>query len=195
MAIRIVVLDAHTLNPGDLSFSALEQLGDCVVHERTAPDDLVARAGDATVVLTNKTKLGARELALLPALRYVGVLATGYDVVDVRAAHARGIVVSNVPAYGTASVAQLTFALLLELCDHVALHAQAASDGRWSASRDFSYRERPLIELADKTLGVVGLGRIGSAVAAIGAAFGMHALAVTSRPAPDGIERVPLADL
>ena len=208
MTVRIVVLDAHTLNPGDLSWSALEQLGRCSVHARTAPEELAARAGDAELVLTNKTRLGADELSLLPALRYVGVLATGYDVVDVRAAHARGIVVSNVPAYSTNSVAQLTFALLLELCNHVGLHGQAARDGRWTASRDFSHREQPLIELAGKTLGVVGLGRIGSAVAAIGAAFGMHVVATTgtapalrggaslsSQPAPSGIERVSRDEL
>jgi glycerate dehydrogenase len=178
------------------------------VHPRTAPEELAARAGDAEVVLTNKTRLGADELSLLPALRYVGVLATGHDVVDVRAAHGRGIVVSNVPAYSTDSVAQLTFALLLELCNHVGLHAQAAREGRWTASGDFSHREQPLLELAGKTLGIVGLGRIGSAVGAIGAAFGMRVIAasgtapalcggasLSSRPAPSGIERVSRDEL
>jgi glycerate dehydrogenase len=194
---RIVVLDAHTLNPGDLSWSELEALGRCTVHARTAPEEVIERASDAHIVLTNKTRLGASELAGLACLRYVGVLATGHDVVDVRVAAARGVVVSNVPAYGTESVAQATFALLLELCNHVGLHAQAAREGRWSASGEFSHRERPLLELAGRTLGIVGLGRIGSAVAAIGAAFGMDVIAVSSRRAPPGsrVRVVPLDQL
>lgn len=186
VTVRIVVLDAHTLNPGDLSWSALEALGACTVHERSAPEQVIERAQGAGVVLTNKTRLGARELSALTDLRYVGVLATGHDVVDGRAAAARGVVVSNVPAYGTDSVAQMTFALLLELCNHVGLHAAAARAGRWSQSGEFSYRERPLLELAGRTLGIVGLGRIGRAVAAIGDAFGMEVIAFSSRPAPDG---------
>jgi glycerate dehydrogenase len=183
---RIVVLDAQSLNPGDLSWSELEALGRCTVHARTDPSDVIERARDAEIVLTNKTRLGAAELAGMARLRYAGVLATGHDVVDVRAASARGVVVANVPAYGTDSVAQMTFALLLELCNHVGLHGQAAREGRWSASGEFSHRERPLLELAGRTFGVVGLGRIGSAVAAIAAAFGMDVIAVSSRTPPPG---------
>jgi glycerate dehydrogenase len=186
VSIRIVVLDGHTLNPGDLSWSELEALGTCTVHARSSPSDVIERAGDAEIVLTNKTRIGSGELAGMARLRYVGVLATGHDVVDVSAAVARGVVVTNVPAYGTESVAQLTFALLLELCNHVGLHAEAARAGRWSASGEFSHRERPLLELAGRTLGIVGLGRIGGAVATIGLAFGMDVIAVSSRPAPAG---------
>jgi len=184
---KIVVLDAHTINPGDLSWSALAQLGSCEIHARTAPDQLIERARGAPIVLTNKTKLGRAQLQALPELRYVGVLATGYDVVDVQAAAERSIVVTNVPAYGTASVAQMTFALLLELCHHIALHAGAARAGRWSASGEFSHTERPLLELAGLTLGIVGLGRIGRAVARTGAAFGMDVIAAASRAAPSTV--------
>jgi len=186
VSVRIVVLDAHTLNPGDLSWSELQALGPCTVHARSAPNQVIERSGDAEIVLTNKTRIGAAELSGMARLRYVGVLATGHDVVDVGAATARGVVVTNVPAYGTESVAQLSFALLLELCNHVGLHAQAAREGRWSASGEFSHRERSLLELAGRTLGIVGLGRIGSAVAAIAAAFGMDVIAVSSRSAPVG---------
>ncbi len=184
---KIVVLDAHTLD--DLSWAGLRQFGSCEIHPRTSPDQVVARAAGAAIVLTNKARLGRGEIAALPDLRYIGVLATGHDVVDVRAAAERGVTVTNVPAYGTPSVAQMTFALLLELCHHVGVHAQAARDGRWSASGEFSYRERPLIELAGCTLGIVGLGAIGRAVARIAAAFGMRVIAASSRPAaPAGLE-------
>ncbi|MFI5306209.1 MAG: D-2-hydroxyacid dehydrogenase [Polyangiales bacterium] len=181
---KIVVLDAHTLNPGDLSWAELTALGACEVHGRTEPDDVLARAADAEIVLTNKTRLRREQIAALPKLRYVGVLATGYDVVDIAAAAERGVVVTNVPSYGTASVAQMTFALLLELCNHVGLHAEAASMGRWSRAGEFSHRERPLVELDGLTLSIVGLGRIGRRVAEIGAAFGMHVLGVAGRSLP-----------
>ena len=194
---RIVVLDGHTLDPGDLGWDGLSRLGDLTVHARTDPAEIAARAAGAEVVLTNKTRLGSAQLAALPDLRYVGVLATGYDVVDVAAASKQGVTVTNVPAYGTESVAQATFALLLELANHVGLHAEAARDGRWSQSPDFSYRERPMRELAGSTLGIVGYGRIGQAVARIARAFGMHVLATPSRSAPSGaggsdVEVVPL---
>jgi glycerate dehydrogenase len=197
MPSRIVVLDAHTLNPGDLDLSGLSALGELVVHARTDARDVVARAAGAAVVLTNKTRLSAELLGALPALRYVSVLATGYDVVDVRAAHERGIAVSNVPAYGTESVAQATFALLLELCNHVGAHAEAARAGRWSQSGDFSYREHPLRELAGATLGIVGPGRIGRAVARIGAGFGMRVVVTggRERSQADALEHVELTDL
>lgn len=170
---RIVVLDGHTLNPGDLSWSALEALGDCTIHAHTPPAEIVARAAGAPIVLTNKTPLSAATLAALPEAKYIGVLATGYNVVDVAAARARGIPVANVPLYGTASVAQHVFALLLELTQQVGRHSASVRAGRWSESRDFCYWETPLLELSGLTLGIVGAGRIGNAVARIGEAFGM----------------------
>jgi glycerate dehydrogenase len=180
---RIVVLDGHTLDPGDLGWDALSAMGELVVYPRTTDAEIVARVGDAPIVLTNKMHLGEAHFSLLPALRYVGVLATGYDIIDVAAAAARGVVVTNVPAYGTESVAQATFALLLELCNHVGSHAKAARDGRWSRQPDFSYRERPLRELAGSTFGVVGYGHIGRAVARIARGFAMHVLATPTRGA------------
>ena len=195
----IVVLDAHALNPGDLSWAPLTALGSCQIYPRTPPAKVIERAKHADVVLTNKTRLREPELDVLPNLRYVGVLATGYDVVDARAAAARGIVVANVPAYGTDSVAQMTFALLLELCHRTGAHADAARAGRWLRSGEFAYFEHPLRELAGSTLGIVGLGRIGQAVARIGSAFGMRVLAASSALDPDAshertafVERAPL---
>ncbi|MDH5670510.1 MAG: D-2-hydroxyacid dehydrogenase [Myxococcales bacterium] len=185
---RIVVLDAHTLNPGDLSWQGLAALGDTTIHDRSAPEQVLERAAGASVVLTNKTPLKGELLSALSALRYVGVLATGHDVVDAAAAAEGGIVVCNVPAYSTASVAQHTFALLLELTNHAALHGEAASAGRWTASGEFSLYERPMLELAGLRLGLVGLGRIGQAVARLGQAFGMELLAHSSKlSAPGGL--------
>ena len=192
---NIVVLDGYTLNPGDLSWDSLARLGPCVVHDRTPPEELVTRSSDAEILLTNKTPLGRPEIAQLPRLRYIGVLATGYNVVDVDAAAARGIPVTNVPGYSTRAVAQLTFALLLELCQHVGHHAQTVRDGRWSRSPDFCYWDHPLIELAGLNLGIVGFGKIGQAVARIGQALGMQIL-VHTRSAPAQVpEGVILADL
>lgn len=173
---QIVVLDGHTLNPGDLSWEALHALGDCQVFDRTAPDSVVQRAQQAEIVLTNKTVLSREILAQLPMLRYIGVLATGYNVVDVIAARQRGIPVTNVPTYGTRSVAQMTFALLLELTQHVGHHARTVRDGRWSASQDFCYWDYPLVELAGLTMGLIGLGRIGRATADLARAFGMRVI-------------------
>ncbi len=186
---RIVVLDGYTLNPGDLSWGPLRALGPCSVYDRTPPAAVRERAAEAAVVLTNKTVIAAETIGALPRLRYLGVLATGYNVVDVPAATARGIPVTNVPAYGTPSVVQLTFALLLELTHHVGQHAQSVREGRWSRNPDFCYWETPLIELSELTLGIVGFGRIGQAVAAAGLAFGMKVLVHTrsggSAPARD----------
>jgi glycerate dehydrogenase len=184
---RIVVLDGNTLNPGDLSWDALNALGQCVVHARTAPGDVIERAQDADIVFTNKTVLDGAALRSLPKLRYIGVLATGYNVVDVRAARERNIVVTNVPAYGTHSVAQHVFALLLELAQHVGHHAGTVREGRWSASPDFCYWDYPLIELEGLTMGIVGFGRIGRAVAKLADAFGMKVLAHDVHPP----ERLP----
>jgi glycerate dehydrogenase len=194
---RIVVLDGHTANPGDLDWRELAALGECTVHARTPRELTVARAADAPLVLTNKVVLDAAVLAALPALRYVGVLATGYNVVDLPAADARGIVVTNIPAYSTASVVQLTFGLLLELTLGVGHHARAVHEGRWAASPDFAFYDWPLVELDGLTLGIVGFGRIGQAVARVAQALGMSVQAHvrSPRPAPDGVRFVDLDTL
>jgi len=171
---RIVVLDGYCLNPGDLSWSGLERLGEVTVYDRTPESLLLERARGAEALLTNKTPLGRETLAALPELRYVGVLATGYNVVDAAAARERCIVVTNVPAYGTASVAQLTIALLLELCHQVGVHAAAVRTGEWAASQDWSFWKTPQVELAGKTFGCIGLGRIGGQTARIAEALGMR---------------------
>jgi len=192
---KIVVLDGYTLNPGDLSWDRLEALGDCSVYDRTAPEDTVKRAGGAEIVLTNKTVLSADIIRLLPRLRYIGVLATGYNVVDVEAAGERGIPVTNVPTYGTASVAQMVFAHLLNLTQHVAHHAETVRDGRWTACPDFCYWDMPLLELAGSTLGIVGFGRIGRAVAELARAFGMKVVVhdvIVPAEMPDGCRMVGL---
>ena len=174
---RITILDGWTTNPGDVSWAALERLGTLTVHDRTRPEVAAGRAGGADCVLTNKVPIDAALIAALPHLRYIGVLATGHNVVDGAAARARGIPVCNVPEYSTPNVAQATFALLLELTNRVGHHAASVRAGRWSASPDFCYWDGDLVELAGLTLGIVGYGRIGQAVAAIGRAFGMRILA------------------
>lgn len=173
---KIVILDGYTENPGDLSWEALEAFGNVTVYEHTPENCILERIGDAPVVLTNKTPITAETIAQKPQMRYIGVLATGYNVVDVKAAKERGIVVTNVPAYGTQAVAQYVFALLLELCHHVGHHNQAVQEGRWTRGRDFCFWDYPLIELAGKTMGIVGYGRIGQATAALARAFGMKVL-------------------
>jgi glycerate dehydrogenase len=178
---NIVVLDGHTLNPGDNPWDELARLGTLVVHDRTPAGQVVERARGAAIVLTNKTPLGEAELAELPELRFVGVLATGYDVVDVAAAQRRGIAVANVPEYGTDSVAQHVFALLLELCHHVGEHDAAVKAGEWTASPDFCFWKTPLIELAGRTIGIVGFGRIGRRVGELAHALGMRVLASGGR--------------
>lgn len=174
---KIVILDAHTANPGDLDWNAVTRLGSCEIHERTPAAEVVARARGADALLTNKTPIDAAAIAQLPNLRYIGVLATGYNVVDVEAAKARGIPVCNVPEYGTENVAQAVFALILELTNRTGHHAATVREGRWSASKDFCYWDGALVELSGLTLGVIGYGRIGQAVARIGRAFGMKILA------------------
>ncbi len=178
---KIVVLDGHTLNPGDLSWEGVAVLGDLRVYERTTPADLLERADGAEILLTNKTVLDAVAIAALPELRFVSVLATGYNVVDVAAARERGIPVSNVPEYGSDSVAQHTFALLLELANRTGELAAAVDAGDWSRSNDFCFWRVPPLELSGLTLGVVGFGKIGRRVAEIGQAFGMRVLAASSR--------------
>lgn len=181
---KIVVLDGYAANPGDLDWSPLTALGELTVHDRTPAELTVARAAGAQVVLTNKTALGAAELAALPELRYIGVLATGYNVVDVAAARERGIVVTNVPAYSTPSVAQQVFALLLELTRGAGRHAALVRQGRWSTAPDFCFWEGPQVELAGLTFGIVGFGAIGQAVARIAQAFGLRVIVHTRTPDP-----------
>lgn len=192
---RIVILDAHTANPGDVSWSELESLGACAVHPRTPPGEVVTRARDADIVITNKTVLDREAIESLPRLRCICVLATGYNVVDVAAARARGIPVCNVPEYGTPNVAQAVFALLLELTNRTGHHAQAVREGRWSASADFCFWDGELVELAGLTLGIVGYGRIGSAVAAVGRALGMRVLGQRRTPPTAGDADVRFVDL
>lgn len=175
----IVVLDAYTLNPGDLSWKELEALGSSRVYPRTAAADIVSRSQGADILLTNKTPIAAETLQHLPALRYIGVLATGFDVVDISAARTRGIPVTHVPSYGTRSVAQHTWAFILELANHVGHQAREVIAGRWARSVDWCYWDKPLVELAGLNLGIVGQGRIGREVAAIGAAFGMSVRCAT----------------
>jgi len=174
---KIVVLDGYCLNPGDLSWDALGAVGEVEVFDRTPADQVAERARGAVAVLTNKTPLRAETLAALPELKYIGVLATGYNVVDVEAAHRQGITVTNIPTYGTASVAQFVFALLLELCHNVRVHADAVRAGEWSRNRDWSFWKSPLTELAGKTMGIIGFGRIGRAVGKIADAMGMKVIA------------------
>src|SRR5262245_11006556 len=184
---RIVVLDGHTLNPGDNPWDALARLGELTVYDRTAPADVAARAAQAEIVLTNKTLVDAAAIAALPRLRFIAVLATGYNVVDIAAARQRGIPVSNVPEYGTTGVAQHTLALLLELCHRVGDHARAVDAGDWTRAPDFSFWLAPPTELRGLTMGIVGFGRIGRRVAALGDAFGMRVIASSAsrRDAPD----------
>ena len=179
---RIVVLDGYTLNPGDLSWDGLSALGQLTVHDRTPGDQILARAEGADILFVNKTPLDAATLAALPGVRYIGVLATGYNVVDIAAARDRGITVTNIPTYGTTAVAQMTFALLLELCHHVGAHSDAVRSGAWTRSPDFCFWQYPLVELADKVLGIVGYGRIGQAAGRIALAFGMEVLAFDQFP-------------
>ncbi len=173
---NIVVLDGFTLNSGDLSWSELEALGNLKVYDRTKADLVIERSVDAEIIITNKTVLSEEIISHLPKLKYIGVLATGYNVVDVKAASDKNITVTNVPAYSTDSVTQLTFSLLLELAMNVGIHNQSVQKGEWVSSSDFSYSKTPLIELSGLTLGVIGFGRIGKAVAKIADAFGMKVI-------------------
>jgi len=174
--VRIVVLDGHTLNPGDLDWGAFQALGSCEIYDRTPPAQVVSRAQGAQIVLTNKTVLSRESIEQLPQLGYIGVLATGYNVVDVEAAGGQGICVTNVPAYGTPSVAQMVFAHVFNLTQHVAEHAQSVRAGDWSRSEDFCYWNFPLVELAGLTMGIVGFGRIGRETAKLARDFGMRVI-------------------
>ncbi|QJW91905.1 D-2-hydroxyacid dehydrogenase [Spirosoma taeanense] len=191
---KIVFADAFTLNPGDLDWEPIRSLGDVTFYDRTSPKQLVERLQDAEIVLVNKVKLNRETISQLSRLRYIGVVATGYDIVDVAAARERGILVTNVRGYSSDSVAQLTFALLLELTYHVGRHAASVHAGEWVASPDFSYAKSPLVELAGKTLGLVGYGDIGRKVADIGKAFGMRVLVNRRHPAQMSDLGVTLVD-
>ena len=182
---RIVILDAHTANPGDLSWGPVEALGPCTIHDRTPADQILARAADAEAIVTNKTLLDRGTIASLADVRVISVLATGYNVVDVAAARERGIAVCNVPEYATPNTAQATWALILELTNRVGELSASVNAGRWSRSPDFCYWDGELVELAGRTLGIVGYGRIGQAVATIGRAFGMRILAHRRTPGSD----------
>lgn len=179
---KIVVLDGYTLNPGDISWDGLRALGETKIYDRTGPGEIVHRAADAEAIYTNKACIGPSEIDVLPKLRFIGVLATGYNVVDIDYARKKGITVCNIPTYGTASVAQFVFALLLELCHHVGHHSNRVRGDAWASSQDFCFWDYPLIELHGKTLGIVGCGRIGMETAKLGAAFGMKLLGYDSRP-------------
>jgi glycerate dehydrogenase len=195
---RIVILDGYSANPGDLSWKELEQMGEVTVYDRTSPSETVQRAADADIVLTNKVVLDREKIAQLPRLKYIGVLATGYNVVDIEAAHERGIIVTNVPAYSTESVAQMVFAHLLTVTNRTEHYAIQNRSGRWTANPDFCYWDFPLMELAGKTFGIVGLGNIGRRVAEIAFAFGMKVKAMTSKSQaqlPAGIEKAELQTL
>lgn len=178
---KIVVLDGFAANPGDLSWEEIKALGTCDIHDRTSPEDLLQRAADAEMLLTNKTVIKAEHMAALPHLKYIGVLATGYNIVDTDAARERGIVVTNIPAYGTASVAQMVFAHILNITQQVKHHSDEVHKGRWEKSRDFCFWDTPLIELRDKKIGLVGLGHTGYTTARIAIGFGMQVYAFTSK--------------
>jgi glycerate dehydrogenase len=184
---KIVILDAFTLNPGDLRWERLEALGDLTLYDRVAydPQKIMEAIGDAEIVFTNKTPIPKEVLEQRPTIKFIGVLATGYNIVDVNTAKDLGITVSNVPTYGTMAVAQMTLALLLEICHHVGDHSNAVKQGDWTRSKDFCFWNYPLIELEAKTMGIIGFGRIGQATAKMAQAFGMQILALGSHKRPE----------
>lgn len=187
---KIVLLDAYTANPGDVSWAPLESIASCEIHPRTPLAETVARCADAEIIITNKALLNREIIESLPKLKYIGVTATGYNIVDVAAAKERGIIVTNVPGYSSPAVAQLVFSLILELTNNVGHHAQTVRDGRWVACPDFCYWDHPIIELSGRTLGIIGYGDIGSSVAKIALAFGMKVLASKrdwKTPPPEGV--------
>jgi glycerate dehydrogenase len=179
---KIVILDGYTLNPGDLSWEGLEGFGNLTVYDRTSSDKILERIKDADIVFTNKTPLTKQTIEACDNLKYIGVLATGYNIVDVKAAREHNIPVTNIPEYGTSAVAQMTIALLLEICHHVGAHSEAVHNGKWANNADWCFWDYPLIELAGKTMGIVGLGRIGKNTAKIAAALGMNVIAYNENP-------------
>lgn len=195
---KICILDGYSLNPGDLDWSPVERLGDVTLFDRTPADKIVERAADADIVLTNKVPFSADTLRQLPRLRFICVLATGYNIIDTEAAARQGVVVANIPAYSTMSVAQMAFAHILNITNHVASYAREVADGKWTNCPDFCFWDSALTELAGKTMGIVGLGNTGMATARIAVAMGMKAVAMTSKSAdtlPEGITPAPLDDV
>ena len=195
---KIVVLDGYGLNPGDMSWSGFEALGELVVYDRTSPSELMERAADAEVLITNKTLVTVENMEALPCLKYIGVLATGYNVVDIDAAKAHRIVVTNIPAYSTPSVAQMVFAHLLNITQRVDYYANENKQGRWTKNVDFCYWDTPLMELEGKKMGIVGFGNIGQATGRIAQAFGMEVCVYTSKPQfalPSGVKKMELDTL
>ena len=195
---KIIVLDGYGLNPGDLNWESFESLGELTVYDRTLPSELMQRAAGAEVLITNKTLITAENMADLPELKYIGVLATGYNVVDIDAAKARGIVVTNIPAYSTASVAQMVFAHILNITQRVGYYADENKQGRWTKNADFCYWDTQLVELQGKKMGIVGFGNIGQATARIAQAFGMEVCVYSSKPQfvlPSGIKKMDLDEL
>lgn len=187
---KIVILDGYTENPGDLSWSGFEAIGETIVYDRTPADQIVSRIGDAEIVIVNKTPLSEEVFQECPSIRYVGVLATGYNIVDVEAAKKRGIPVCNIPTYGTTAVAQMTMALLLEVCHHAAEHSMAVKAGEWTNNVDWCFWNYPLIELSGKTMGIIGFGRIGQIVGKLARAFGMQVIAYDEHQSESGKEIV-----
>ena len=195
---KIVVLDGHASNPGDLSWDGLKAFGELTVYERTPEDQVLERIGDADIVLTNKVPFKADRISKLPHMKYIGVLATGYNIIDTQAAAQAGIIVTNIPAYSTDSVAQITFAHILNITNHVSHYAEQSRAGRWTQAPDFCYWDTPLIELAGKTIGIVGLGNIGMHVAQMARLFGMDVFAFTSKNSadlPEGIQKATIEGL
>lgn len=192
---KIVILDGYTENPGDLSWEGFEKLGELTVYDRTRKEEVIERIGNADAVIVNKTPLDRGVFEACPQIKYVGVLATGYNVIDVKAARERGIPVCNIPTYGTTAVAQMTFALLLEICHHIAEHSDAVKKGEWSNNPDWCFWKYPLIELAGKKMGIIGFGRIGQAVGKLAKAFGMQVLAYDANQNESGKEIGEYVDL
>lgn len=195
---KICILDGYSLNPGDLDWSPVERLGDVTLFDRTPADKIVECAADADIVLTNKVPFSADTLRQLPRLRFICVLATGYNIIDIEAAARQGVVVANIPAYSTMSVAQMAFAHILNITNHVASYAREVADGKWTNCPDFCFWDSALTELAGKTMGIVGLGNTGMATARIAVAMGMKVVALTSKSAdtlPEGITPAPLDDV
>ena len=192
---KIVVLDGYTENPGDLSWAPLEALGDLTVYDRTPADLVAERIGDAEIVYTNKTPVTRETMDACPNIRFISVLATGYNIVDVAAAKEKGIPVTNIPVYGTAPVGQFAIALLLEICHHIGHHDRAVHEGRWESNPDWCFWEYPLIELAGKTMGIIGFGRIGQTTGRIAKALGMKILANDAYPSEAGKEIAAYVDL
>jgi glycerate dehydrogenase len=195
---KIVVLDGYGLNPGDLSWEGMQALGEFTVYDRTAPEELLERSAGAEVLITNKTVITAQDMAALPALKYIGVLATGYNIIDVKAARERGIIVTNIPAYSTNSVAQMVFAHILNITQRVGHYAYANRHGRWANNPDFCYWDTNLVELDGKKMGIIGLGNTGRATARIATSMGMQVCAYTSKPQselPEGMQKMELDEI